>query len=390
MRLIMFGNAAMRRITLAVVVSTAAAAVMADTAIAQELPPLPFFYSGIATVGGANVPDGYSIFAKIGTYQSKPSTLKEGNGFYRVTVAPPNSTFNNKNVTFYLEGIQAKETDTFKVTGLPVLKQNFNLTFPALPTPTPTPSPTPTNTPTITPTPQVAHPAAYAGLIVVAAGEVPENANLIARIGSYESWQARIEGGSYSNLVVDPQDFSLIGTTIEFYLNGFKSRTTDIYRGGRTAGVTNLDLIFVGLPTPTSTPAPTATLVPTYTPTQVPTATATPTPTPTATPTLVPTATWTPRPTRTPEPPTPTETPTPEPTVAPLATATPVSPALVEPTMTPTPQPSGFFCFAAPGPPTSAGVTSVLLLFTPVAMIGARRLFKRSRSGAEDKRHIKH
>ncbi len=370
----MLHNAAVvQRMVVALLVSATAAAVTADTARAQALPPLPYFYSGTAKVGVANVPDGFAIVAKIETYESKPATVTGGR--FTLTVSPPNSTFNDKEVTFHLDGIKANETDTFKASALPTLKRDFNLTFASLPTPTPTPSPTPTNTPTLTPTPQVAHPAIYAGLIIVAGGDVPEKAELTAKIGAYESTAARIQGAGYTNLVVDPNDFSVIGSTIEFYLDGFKSRTTDIFQSGRTRG--GFDLIFVGLPTPTATPiptnTPTATPIPTNTPTPAPTATLTPTPT--NTPSPVPTATRTPRPTRTP---TTSPTPTPEPTVAPSPTATPRVLSA-----TPTPAPSGGFCSAAPGPPTSAGVANVLLLLAPVAMIGVRRRLRTGRGHEE-------
>ena len=92
-------------------------------------------------------------------------------------------------------------------------------------------------------------------------------------------------------------------------------------------------------PTPTPTPSATPTLTPTPTATPVPTATHTPTPTPTVTPTPEPTPT--PTATPTPEPtPTPTVTPTHTPTLTPTDTPTPEPSATPVPTPTPTDKPS--------------------------------------------------
>jgi len=229
-------------------------------------------------------------------------------------------------ITFHLNSDQALETATYIVTSQPQIKPNYNLTFPPPPTPTPTATPVPTATPLPTATPITAFPSVYSGIVIVAGGTTPEDAVLVARIGDYESVPALVQDGAYLNLVVAPDDISLIGEPIEFFLNGVKSRSIDTYESGKTQK--DFDLVFVGFPTPVPpTPTPTPTQTQTATPTPVP-------PTPTATPTQTPTAT----PTRTPVPPTPTATPTPTPTPVP-PTPTPTATATATPTPTPAPAP---------------------------------------------------
>ena len=328
----------------ALIVAAIFAAVLPDSSNAQGLPPPPTIYSGAATAEGAPVPDGLLISARVGSYQSEPVAIKNGR-YTALTVGPGDATFSGKTVTFHLDGVQALRTDTYIAGGLPTVKLNFGLTFPKLPEPTPTPTPEPTNTPVPTPTPMVALPAVYSGFIAIARAEVPEGATLVARIGQYESPRALIEGDEYKSLVVDPDDFNLLGDTIEFFLNGVQSKTTDIYRSGSFNR--DFDLVFIGVPTPTPVP-------PTPTPTPLP-----PTPMPPmATPTPPPTAT----PTATPVPPTPT------------ATA-----VIVSPETTPTPEPSGGGgCSPSPGhTPALAGLGNILFLLAPLALIAGYRRWRR-------------
>jgi hypothetical protein len=359
------------------------------------------------------VPDGFLIVARVGAYQSQPIAVKDGR-YTGLTVGPPDTSFNQITITFHLGrdtlenytnrlealmlgvdptmeeigrafegGVQAQETVTHLSTGLPVIKSNFNLTFPKLPDPAPTPTPIP---PTVAPTPRMAFPGVFHGLLIVAGGRVPEDATLVARIGSYESLPALIQSGAYRNLVVDPDDSSLVGRVIEFFLNGVKSRNTAEYVSGATRR--NFDLVFTGLPTPTPTitpspsPTPTSTPVP-PTPTNSPTPTATLIPTPTASP-VPPTAT----PTKTPVLPTVTPRPTVTPTATPVTpTSTPVPPTptatVVVPTPEPTPEPTptpepegGGVCGSNAGhTPLRAGLGNVLFLLGPLALIaGQRRL----------------
>ena len=349
---------------------------LGDVASAQELPPFPATYSGRVEAGGVPVPDGFVISAKIGDdYESVLIPVRDGK-YQGLSVAPLDSSLVNRVVTFHLDGLQADQRRSFVPGEVNLV---LMLTFPALPEPTATPTPTPTNTPvpTSTPrptaTPQVALPSTYSGLVIIAGGSVPADAKLVARIGDYEA-SAVVEGDSYRNLVVDPEDFSLVGRTIEFFLDGVKSRTTDTYLSGSSKK--DFDLVFVGLPTPT----PTATAPP-PSPTAMPTATPTATPSPSATPTAVPPPP-TRVPTRTPAPPTPTATPLPAERPPATPTATPAIPAVVaQPTLEPTPEPEGGGCNAVSGAPLSAGLANVLLLVGPLGLIAGYRWSRRKGSG---------
>ena len=320
----------------------------------EPLPHFPTIYSGaVSTSDGQPVPDGLFITAKIGDEYESEAVVVE-NGKYRdLRVRPDDLDLAGETVTFHLEGVQAEETETYVAYGGPAddaFKTNFNLTFPRLPEPTPTPTPSPTQTPTLTPTPQVAFPAVYSGTIVVAGGQVPREATLVARIGEYESVPALIRAQSFANLVLNPDDFSLVGQDVEFYLNDVRASGTVVYLGGiNRQGIT---LVFVGLPTPTPTPTATP-LPPKETTTPTPTLTPTPSPTP---------------------PPTPTPTPTATPTLEPTATPTSQPVEVVE-EATATPAPTGGGCFASPDAPVTAGLANVLLLLAPLGLIvGTRRL----------------
>ena len=288
-------------------------------------------------------------------------------------------------MTFHVEGAQANETETFVParSGPNFTRYIFDLTFPTLPMRPPTPTPTPTETAVPTPTPVVARPSVYSGTIIVSGGSVWPGARLEARMGDLR-FPALVQGQQYSNLVVAPGDLTLVGQVIEFYLDGVRAETTDVYENG----VRNreFDIIFLATqtPTPTRTPRPTAT--PSPIPTNTPVPTATPTRVPTNTP--VPTATPTPEPTATPSP-TPTATPTPEPTATPPPTPT------VEPTATPRPPPTTApvaraddtpeatgpadrgSCVAIDGGPPLTGAANLLLMLAPVGLIvGYRRTRK--------------
>ena len=79
---------------------------------------------------------------------------------------------------------------------------------------------------------------------------------LVARIGEYEAPALLGADDTYRNLVLAPGDASLIGQNVEFFLDGIKSVTTDVYTGAKA--VDGFDIVFVNFPTPT--PTPTATL----------------------------------------------------------------------------------------------------------------------------------
>ncbi len=322
-------------------------------------PPGPELYSGTATVAGEPAPDGAEIVARIGDeYESDPVTVS-GGMYSDLSITAPDASFRDRTINFFLDGVvQANETARVTANQIPTIIDDFPLTFSQLPQPTPTPTPV-----TVAPT-------VFSGQIAAAGSGVPAGAVLVARIGDYTSEPARIDGESYSHLIVDPKGETYVGMSVTFELNGVAaSSPTDVVFQPDMFDTANL--IFTGLPTPTPVP-PTATPVP-PTATPVP-PTATPVP-PTATP-VPPTATPVP-PTATPVPPTatpvpPTATPVP-PTATPVPpTATPVPPTETpaaaaptapppEPTATPVPEEGGGF------PIVLVGVLVVVLI---VVLVG--------------------
>ena len=356
---------------------------------AQGLPPMPFIYSGSATIDGTPVPDGYTVHAQVGEYTSMPVAITDGR-YALLSVTPSDSSFSGTEISFFMADVPANEKDVFVLAGTPVMNLNFDLTFPNLPVPTPTPTPIP---PTPTETPRVALPAAYSGTIIVAGMPVPENATLVARIGGdYESLPAVVDRttGAY-NLVIAPNEFNLLGRTVTFFLNGVASEMIDTYRNGAFVG--NFPLIFTGLPMPTATPTPTATPMPTNTPvpTPVPMNTPVPTTAPTATPmpmnTPVPT-TATPVPTNTPVPTAaPTASVPPSATAStvvmpPTATATPVTAALAAtPTQSAVPdgQGGGACGSTFSHTPPLTGLGNMLMLMAPLGLVVVMRRVRRNR-----------
>lgn len=343
------------------------AAALTDTAQAQaptstptprpllSVPPLPMTLLGQA----AAAPDGFSLVARIGTYESLPAPVESGR--YLLKIAPPNSAFVNEQISLFLEGVEANE----RIRYTPGSSQfQFNLTFPHIPEAT------------LTPTPVPVLPAIYAGNIVVAGFAVTPDMVLTARIGTtFQTAPAAIladGSGNFVGLVLAPTDESLIGQPVEFFLNGVPS--TPPAHGVLEPGTTqNVSLVFQNvLPTPSPTPIATDTPVP---------PTATPVP-PTVTP-VPPTATPVPP---TPAPPTvtpvpPTATPAP-PTATPVPpTATPVPPTPVPPTQVPvvasTPETEdeggGGACSASRAltPGESAG--NLLMLIAPLVMLGGAK-----------------
>ncbi len=245
---------------------------------AQSLPSGPYIYFGTASVNSLPVPDGFLIYAEVGTYRSEPVEVSGGN-YASLTVNPIGPAFSNQTIRFFLEGEPAIETDTYRQSGIPVIKSDYSLNFAKLPDPTPTPSPVPSDTPTPapilptpiwTPTPTVAEPMTFAaGLVIVTGGgALPSGAVLTARIGdTYESAPSAIltTDGQYGGLVVDPEDNSLIGEDVGFYINGQAARTTIPFESGGLRR--QYDIIFTAdfstpTPSPTAPPEPTPTATP--------------------------------------------------------------------------------------------------------------------------------
>ena len=217
---------------------------------------LPSAYSGQIVVSGGSVPEGAELVARVGSYTSPPAMI-EGQGYRNLVVDPGDISMAGRAIAFVLNGVVAQTTHTYASGSH---QHDFLLVFPPLPTPEPTP--TPTLTPTPTPTPEVALPSVYSGPLVVSGGVVPEGAELVARIGSYVSPPATVEGQEYSNLVVDPGDVSMAGREVAFILNGVVAQTTHTY----VSGSQNIDFHLVFPPLPTPEPAPTPTAEPTQDP----------------------------------------------------------------------------------------------------------------------------
>ena len=331
------------------------------------------FLSGLVVAYGGPIAPESSLTARIGEdYESVPVPIADAGGFSALVVDPQDAALIGKRIEFYVNGHRARTMGTY-VSG--AFETDFDIIVSGLPTPTatavpptvtPTPWPTatrvpltatPTPTPTATPVPPTATPAPaqpttfISGVVVADEAAIPAESFLIARIGEdYESAPAPIsEDGSYSGLVVDPQNTDLIGETVEFFVNGHKARTTATYSSG--GFIRNLDIVVAGLPTPTAIPVP---------PTVTPTSTAVP-------PTVTPTSTAVP------------------PTVTPTSTAVP--PTLVPATPTPTsipeeppsepeePEAPGCYSIASVTPAT--GTASMALLLAPLGLIFALRRLRR-------------
>ena len=354
---------------------------------AQGGPPLGgIIYFGSASVNGEPVPDGYTIIARVGEYESKPVTVTQGR--YESLSVAAEASFAGQTISFFLGDIPADQTDTYRPGGIPVVKPNFDLTFSALPEPEPTPvaADTPTPVPTQPPAPvqvpdptpasaEQAEPMVFISGLVFIHGvpQVPADSILVARIEDrYQSEPAAAiaTDGTYGGLVVDPGDTSFEGSEIRFFLNGIPARTTAVYQGGKLERT--FDILFTDYPTP----LPTRTPIPTNTP--IPTPTNTPVPTPTHTP-VPPTST--PAPTQTPIPtPVPTNTAVP-PTSTPVPTPVPATPVQSEPTPTATaPAEESGGCFSAAQVSPLTGAVNALLLMAPLGLIfGLRSARRRER-----------
>ena len=335
-----------------------------------SIPPWPVIYTGSVTLGGAPAPDGLWIVGRMDGYTSVPLEISGGR-MSGLAVGAPDQTFFGKTITFELrndpndpEGATvADETDTFAKYPLPTLKKDFDLTFPAFPTPTPLPTATPTATPvpTATPlataTPIVVGAVVYNGVVVASGAVIPEGASLTARVGTYESNPVPVIGGRYLSLIVDLNDPDLTGATVNFYLNGTEARTTAIYEVGST--IRNVDLIFTDLPIfNTPEPTPVDTPVP-------PAATATVAAVAIAAP-VVPTPAPAPAPAVNTAVPTQIPAPTPEPIVL-VVTATP------EAEEAPLPAEESGGCFAVSEVDPLTGTANVLAMVGPLLLLVAYR-----------------
>ncbi len=143
------------------ILSLAGAALWAAPVEAQAAPPpAPVVYSGAVTVAGQPAPDGLLIVARITDHETEP-VITQGGRYQFLKVTGP-SEYLFRPVTFHLKDYDVQAAEIVqRFTGGPAFVDNFNLSFPVLPTPTPTPTPTatpipPTPTPTATPPPDIA------------------------------------------------------------------------------------------------------------------------------------------------------------------------------------------------------------------------------------------
>ena len=375
-----------KNVFIAIISSLVLLFITIDSALA--VPPMPLIYSGTVEVTGEPIVNSvmeidtevdefgspvnpttygelicvtYCLHAQVGDWVTASVPIKNGI-FTALSVGPPDSTYNNLPIYFYIYDVPADQTEVFKAAFLPSVTFDYKLTFPKLPDPTPTPIPT------MTPTPVIAQPSVYSGsLIISGASEPPANAVLVAKIGPYTSPPALIDSDSYKNLILNPSDIIFEGMKIEFYLNGYKSLTTDVFKNGSF----NLafPLLFTAIPIATATPVPATAIpvvIPTVTPTPVPpiikTIIVTPTPLP-PTSTPIPTNTPTPTPTITPIPPTP---------IVLVVTATPESN-----NPTPVPLDSGG-CFSTNGDLSiTTGAVNLFFLISPILFIICYRIYRK-------------
>ena len=124
----------------------------------------PAFYSGTVRTGGVLAPDGYSVYAVIGTdFRTGEASISDGR--YFLTADPGQQHYEDQQVQFFIidKGNLANPSAALGAISAPAIFvpgrefSDVNLVFPPLaptvtPSPTPTQTPTPTNTPTVTPT----------------------------------------------------------------------------------------------------------------------------------------------------------------------------------------------------------------------------------------------
>ena len=134
------------------------------------------FSSGFIILRGVaevDLPDGSTLVARVGNYESEPAALVSSDGAYAGLVLDPGDVrLIGEQIRFFLNGVSARTTSEFDSGGL---ERDFDIVFtdyptptptsdttpaaaadtpvPAASAPTPTPEPTPTPAPTSTPAP---------------------------------------------------------------------------------------------------------------------------------------------------------------------------------------------------------------------------------------------
>ena len=244
-------------------------------------PPNPSLYSGSVSVGGSVPGDSVvkraggrnrcvsgCITVRIGDFVSDGGIVL--NGKYTVTVGPPNSTYVGQDVVFYYEEVVvASRMDRFVISPSFRIMGGFDLTFPALPTPTPEPTATPTQTPVPTPTPvPTATPVATATPVPTATPSVLsaiyvsgvveyegpltdpfEDVKLMARVGSYFSAEVKVRQmggiGVFEGLLIDPVNRKYLNKRIDFSLGDLEAVSTDVILFDPKVGEIEVELTVV-------------------------------------------------------------------------------------------------------------------------------------------------
>ena len=182
-------------------------------AVGGSIPPWPVIYTGAVTLAGQPAPDGMYVVGKMPGYVSVPAEVKNGR-ISGLAVGGPDVSYRGRTITFELRnsedgidgGVIANETDVFLIYPSPMLKKDFDLNFPAFPTPTPLPTatatatPVPTATPPATATPIAVGPIVYSGMLVASGGQISDGASLTARVGNYSSAPVEVKSSQNATL----------------------------------------------------------------------------------------------------------------------------------------------------------------------------------------------
>ena len=121
------------------------------TATPAVASPMTFASGLIVSIGGAPLPEGAPLLAKIGdSYTSDPAEISPEGQYFGLLVDPIDAAFIGETISFHLGEHESRTTAKF-VSG--AVERSFDLVFQSFPTATPTPEPTATPTPQPTPTP---------------------------------------------------------------------------------------------------------------------------------------------------------------------------------------------------------------------------------------------
>ncbi len=83
------------------------------TVTATPLPANPAIFAGSVVIAGMRVPEGSTIYATIGGYQSLPAIIEKDDTYRNLVVDPNDYRALCKTIYFYLNGIQSRTTRTY-------------------------------------------------------------------------------------------------------------------------------------------------------------------------------------------------------------------------------------------------------------------------------------